>query len=835
MSVKFGVFTVFLLAISACSSDDDSKADNVSADISSDTAGLHWTTIAAKGSDPGDDPFMGGCAIRSDGTLWCWGDNQAGQAGLGSDAPISQPTQVGTDTDWQTVSANLSNTCAIKIDGSLWCWGSNWSGQVGDDSTNDRFSPVQIGADSIWRAVALMNGTTCALKAPEGLSNAASTLWCWGTGAWGDDEGSIWDEGPLVPSQVGSDADWLKISAGGGYAMCGLHSDFRLECWGANYSGELAADESVEESTLPREIAAPNDTTWSDFAVGPVHSCALAISNSDAAQTLWCWGANYSGEVGPLAEDENVRTPTEVPAVEEEWQSVAAGGAHTCSIAADASAWCWGDNSMHQLGTGTTEDTSSDPVRADGSNSWATLSLGSLSSFGLKVTGTLWGWGSNDKDALGLNDGSSGLLFPKRIGDSNDWETLALGDDALCGLRTGGSLWCWKAPDGPISSVLEQIAIPDDASDDATMWTAISAGTDHRCAILDDKTLWCWGTNEYGQLGLGDTDDRSAPEQVGTDADWDSVSTGHLLTCAIKDDDTLWCWGSQLLGRLGNGVDSIAAHDTPLQVETDSDWAYVSAGSATTCAVKTDGTLWGWGANSYSNLGQADGYSSNYSSPVEISAETNWASVNCGQWNTTCGILTDNSVVCLGNNESGQLGIGAADALDIHAAPAPLANNLQASSLGSGRDYSLAVSMDHELYYWGRGDYMPPSACASGSEECGAPVAAPLQLWGTDWQKIAASSSNVYCGLKLDGSLWCWGSSRYGIERIASAEPIEIVASRSECDCPAGQYAQTPCSLTTTTAVCVPCSTCPDGSYVAAECISGFDTTCHSCTVCGDN
>ena len=122
-------------------------------------------------------------------------------------------------------------------------------------------------------------------------------------------------------------------------------------------------------------------------------------------------------------------------------------------------------------------------------------------------------------------------------------------------------------------------------------WASVSGGV-HTIAIKTDGTLWSWGYNGWGQLGLGDTTQRTTPTQVGTETTWASVSGGDYYTIAIKTDGTLWSWGYNSYGQLGLGDTS--QRSTTTQVGTETTWASVSGAGSHTIAIKTDGTLWSW-------------------------------------------------------------------------------------------------------------------------------------------------------------------------------------------------------------------------------------------------
>ena len=141
----------------------------------------------------------------------------------------------------------------------------------------------------------------------------------------------------------------------------------------------------------------------------------------------------------------------------------------------------------------------------------------------------------------------------------------------------------------------------------------------------DQLKLYMFGLNTSGQLGLGDTTNRSIPVQVGTDTNWSTASCG-LHSVAIKTDGTLWSWGTNAYGQLGLG--NTTNISSPVQVGTDTDWESVSCDGSSTLALKTDGTLWAWGRNTSGQLGL--GNTTNRSSPVQVGAGTQWDTLNNG-------------------------------------------------------------------------------------------------------------------------------------------------------------------------------------------------------------
>jgi hypothetical protein len=254
----------------------------------------------------------------------------------------------------------------------------------------------------------------------------------------------------------------------------------------------------------------------------------------------------------------------------------------------------------------------------------------------IKTDGTLWTWGYNFYGNLG--DGTTTYRSsPVQIsGGGTNWKELATGTNSANGaaIKTDGTLWIWgKGSEygnlgiGP-SGVGVNKNTPVQIA--GTTWRQISIGFNHTLATKTDNTLWAWGSEDSGQLGLGNTQTpRSTPVQVpGTT--WKRVSCGNYHTAAIKTDGTLWCWGQNYYGHLGRGTKDATTQSgvngSPVQtLAGGTNWKVVVAAYYNTMAIKTDGTLWGWGKNDYYNLG--DGTTTDRSSPVQMFPGSYWMQV----------------------------------------------------------------------------------------------------------------------------------------------------------------------------------------------------------------
>ena len=278
------------------------------------------------------------CAVKTDHTLWCWGYNGHGQLGTGNHtgpqhcgtSPCSKtPVQVGTDKKWAAVSAGGQYTCALRTDGTLWCWGDNSSGQLGVGSTTEHDSPVQVGTSNGWTEVTASitsgDGHTCAL-------HAGGTLWCWGDNASGQlGVGSTTEHDS--PVQVGSGTHWAEVS-NGNYLSCAVQTGHTLWCWGSNTDGGLGIG-STSPTTEKSPVQVGTGSSWLTAAMNAYGGCALQQDHG-----LWCWGNNAFGQVG-IGNKTDQHSPVRV-GTSRSWTAISAGSYAACGLHADATAWCWG-------------------------------------------------------------------------------------------------------------------------------------------------------------------------------------------------------------------------------------------------------------------------------------------------------------------------------------------------------------------------------------------------------------------------------------------------------------------------------------------------------------
>jgi alpha-tubulin suppressor-like RCC1 family protein len=616
-------------------------------------------------------------AMKSDGSLWAWGSNSNGQLGDGTIIDKIIPTQIGTTKDWGYITAGNGNTLAIKTDGSLWAWGFNSNGQLGDGTNTVKNIPTQIGTAKDWKTVDAA-GSILAIKTD-------GSLWAWKLIKSGQ-LGNTTTEDKIIPSQIGTSFDWKNIAAGSGHNIA-LKTDGTLWAWGLNWSGMLG-DGSTIDKTTPTQIGKASD--WKTIAAGNSFSTAIKIDGS-----LWAWGFNSLGQLGD-GTGRNSNIPTRI-GTEIDWEFISLGGYQTLAIKTDGDIYTWGYNKYGQIGGGITGDKKI-PSKIGKALDWKNIAGGSGHTIALKTDGGLWAWGTNNSGQLG----DSTLIInnsPTRIGIASDWKTIAAGGSFSLSIKTDGSLWAWgwnaegQLGDGTFinKKIPTQIGTADN-------WKSIVTSGSHTVAIKTDGSLWAWGNNSAGQLGDGTQTVRNTPTQIGNATDWETISAKSTHTLAIKTDGSLWAWGYNAYGELGDGT--TINKTIPTQIGTAKDWKTIIAGFNHNLAIKTDGSLWGWGLNSFGELGDGteDGSKTTIKNiPTKIGTATDWKTIYAG-FNYSLAIKTDGSLWAWGDNSFGVLGDGTTVGKNI---PTRIDTATDWETIYADFSHSLAIKTDGSSWAWG--------------------------------------------------------------------------------------------------------------------------------------
>ena len=297
-----------------------------------------------------------------------------------------------------------------------------------------------------------------------------------------------------------------------------------------------------------------------------------------------------------------------------------------------------------------------------------------------------------------------------------------------------------------------------------------------RQAYAAGKTMWGWSTSPGN--GTNTATQYSAPVQIGTSSTaWNQIAGIGQPFGAVKTDGTLWTWGAGYLG--GTGQNNTLSLSSPVQLGALTTWASVAMGWFLGAAIKTDGTLWTWGRGTYGALGS--GAITTRSSPVQVGALTNWSKIWCG-YSAMAAIKTDGTLWTWGKNANGQLGLGNTTNYSSPVQVGLLTNWSKVVGISSKSGATMgALKTDGTIWLWGNG--------ANGQLGRGnlTSYSSPVQLGAnTDWLDLAIGlgSAMGIRGTGGQGSLWQWGGLNYGDGPAPSnSSPVQLGAATDWTAC----------------------------------------------------
>lgn len=320
--------------------------------------------------------------------------------------------------------------------------------------------------------------------------------------------------------------------------------------------------------------------------------------------------------------------------------------------------WRWGGNGSGRIGDNTTANRSSPVSVVGGFSDWVEVS----GSHGVRANGTLWGWGYNTFGGAGGGQVGDGTRTNRSspvsvVGGFTDWIKVADSGMHCLGLRMNGTLWAWgygsygRLGNGATSNRSSPVSVVGGFTD----WKQIAVGGNHSLGLRTDGSIWAWGYNGQGQLGNNantPSANASPISVVGGFLNWTQISAGVNHSASLRSVGTIWCWGNNTYGQLGNnaGLNQLS----PVSVVGGfTDWVQVSAGGFNTGGIRSNGSLWMWGRNNYGQLG--NNTATNTSSPVSVvGGFTDWADLNASS--TVNAIRANGVAYSWGRNDFGQIG-----------------------------------------------------------------------------------------------------------------------------------------------------------------------------------
>ena len=357
--------------------------------------------------------------------LWVWGNG--GNVQLGTNATTNRSTPVTTSaggTNWkQLYSANL-HTTAIKTDGTLWTWGNGRYGRLGNAVTTGNIStPVTTFAGGTnWKQVSGGNTLTAAIKTD-------GTLWIWGLATLGRLGNGITTGNVSTPvTTFAGGTNWKQVSGGGSHCAA-IKTDGTLWTWGNGGNAQLGTNAVTDKSTPVTTFAGGNN--WKQVSAGNLHTAAIKTDG-----TLWTWGSGDSGRLGN-AVTTNVSTPVTTFAGGTNWKQVSAGGFHCAAIKTDGTLWTWGNGANGRLGNASTTNVSTPVTTFAGGSSWKQVSSGGYHMAAIKTDGTLWTWGNGTLAQLGNNSATSVSTPVNTFAGGTNWKQVSAGGSHTAAVFSG--------------------------------------------------------------------------------------------------------------------------------------------------------------------------------------------------------------------------------------------------------------------------------------------------------------------------------------------------------------------------------------------------------------
>jgi alpha-tubulin suppressor-like RCC1 family protein len=362
------------------------------------------------------------------------------------------------------VSGGSEHTCGVTTDNRAYCWGLNNYGQLGDGTNTRRLKPVPVAGAFRFR----------------------------------------------------------QVSAGDSYT-CGVTTDYRAYCWGANEGRGTLGDGTETNRLTPVPVAGGRRFRLVD--AGAFHACGVSYPDNKA----YCWGYGAEGALGDGAWTPPRLRLTPVAVVGGlRFRQVSAGGGHddhfegrdpfgghSCGVTTTDEAFCWGPNTVGQLGIGGTMGSGvASPTRVAGAHRFRQIEAGSTHTCAVTTNNRAFCWGNGRQGQIG--DGKTYLRFsPRAVAGGLSFERVSTGRFHTCGETTSNRAYCWgwnldgELGDGTTTRRLTPVAVAG-----GHFFTQVSAGESHTCGKTADAVAYCWGGGVYGQLGDGSATSKSTPVPV---------------------------------------------------------------------------------------------------------------------------------------------------------------------------------------------------------------------------------------------------------------------------------------------------------------------------------
>ena len=360
-------------------------------------------------------------------------------------------------------------------------------------------------------------------------------------------------------------------------------------------------------------------------------------------------------------------------------------------------------------------------------------------------------------------------------------------------LKSDGTVWTWGANGagklGIGDATTNRMLIPVEVHgagnvDYLHSVSAIMGGEVHNVALKSDGTVWSWGANAFGMLGDGTTNDSALPVQTGLGANPPLTGVTRLggrpyFTLAVKSDGSIWGWGMNRYGQMGNGtVNPLTGPQVtvPVLVSNSAPGGAINGPVQVTCgyqfgaALLANGTVWTWGSGSHGELGNGTTGSSYF--PARVPGLTNITAISAG-WFHILALKADRTVWAWGNNSNGELGDGT---VNNQSNAVQVLNVTNIVVVSGGDSHSSALGADGTVWKWGRNDVGELGNGTTNGIANPVPAKMLLDKFGAGFSNIVMLSARDYhnIAVRADGSVWMWGANDQGQCGVGSTNDVYL-------------------------------------------------------------
>jgi alpha-tubulin suppressor-like RCC1 family protein len=698
------------------------------------------------------------CAITDNGEVYCWGNNTDGQIGMGyKSSNQGHPTQVNLPGNRMAVAISVGDSfsCAVLDNGSITCWGGNDLGQLGDGTNANSTQPGQhtiLGQNAI--TVSSGKSHSCAILVTGEVA-------CWGQNNMGQlGDSSLNDQATPVIVQLPSSKNAIMIDVGISHT-CAIMDDGSMYCWGLNADGQLGDGTNSSHQSIPVQSQLPSNKSAVIVAVGNAHTCILT---NDSA--IHCIGSNSLGQFGDSTEGSGSRSYNQTHWNRNDSMSVLYSTiGYSMSKRFVIAGWGDIDYSSSQLPNGYTLDSNLKIIQYSGlgqigQNQISLFASNSMSNYSKNLV-------LNNFEHNYIEGRVDSLSYGAGFGESGNKDALAIsaGYEHSCLVTWEYKMKCWgysghgESGSGSLSVQSTPVNVYDS---EMKSTKAMDVGTYHVCSIDNESQLYCWGYNGQGQLGDSTTTTKSYPTRVTELTDTLQVSTSAYHTCALNSEWRVYCWGDNAYGQSGNSVGNNQLSPQQITGLGDSRPIMVSAGREHACILLENGTI---GCLGRADLGaMGDGSSTETHNVIRwpnLPQGKSAISLSSG-WRHVCAIFDDFSLYCWGSNNNGQIGNG--NKTNIFTPIQILDSSYQVVGVTTGQGTTCSWLRNGSALCWGDNAY---GQIGNGNNtEMTTPTWVKKHTSNNDIGIISMDNSAYQtCAQYDNGAVSCWGkaNSYYGL------------------------------------------------------------------------